>query len=669
MTSPTSSEPSGGRRGRDRHVHDRRRRDPPCPRARWSSGPPSCSASRSRASATTRCSTRSVPAGSASSRSRASASRSPSCTTTVTDGMVVKTQLTSPVAEKAQRGNLELLLLNHPLDCPMCDKGGECPLQNQTLTNGSERVALPRPKRTFEKPIAISCQVLLDRERCVLCARCTRFSQQIAGDPFIELFERGALEQVAIYTDEPFDSYFSGNTVQICPVGALTGAQYRFRARPFDLVSTPSVCEHCSSGCQQRTDWRRGKVMRRLAGDDPAVNEEWNCDKGRWAFSTPPPRTGSATPLVRDDDGYLVEASWSDALARAADGLAAAVAGSASSPVAGSPSRTPTPTPSSPGSSLGTNDVDFRARPHSVEEQDFLAARVAGRYLEATYADLEARTRRAARRASSRRRSRRSSSCGCARRCRRARSACSRIAPFATAGLRKLGGRLLRSAPGTEPEIARRVGGGRRPARRRRRGRRRGAAPSRARSSSSASGSPPSPALSARRRLAAGPAPGWPGCHAGPATAVRSRRAASPGCCPAAARSPTPRHVRRSRRLGRRAPGRTGPGRRRDPARGRGRRACARRRRRRPGRPPRPAARPRRDRQRPVPRQPRAPRLRGHRPGRRGPPGRAGGREGRHLPGLGGARAPVRRDPRGDRRPVRRPGARLARRRDGVRPG
>jgi NADH-quinone oxidoreductase subunit G len=154
-----------------------------------------------------------------------------SCTTTVTDGMVVKTQLTSPIAEKAQRGNLEFLLLNHPLDCPVCDKGGECPLQNQTMSNGPGETRFNEVKRTYPKPIAISSQVLLDRERCVLCARCTRFSQQVAGDPFIELFERGALQQVAIYTDQPFESYFSGNTVQICPVGALTGAAYRFRAR------------------------------------------------------------------------------------------------------------------------------------------------------------------------------------------------------------------------------------------------------------------------------------------------------------------------------------------------------------------------------------------------------------------------------------------------------
>ena len=138
---------------------------------------------------------------------------------------------------------MEFLLINHPLDCPVCDKGGECPLQNQAMSNGRGESRFEGVKRTFEKPINISSQVLLDRERCVLCARCTRFSEQISGDPFITLNERGALQQVGIYEKEPFESYFSGNTVQICPVGALTGASYRFRARPFDLVSTPSACE------------------------------------------------------------------------------------------------------------------------------------------------------------------------------------------------------------------------------------------------------------------------------------------------------------------------------------------------------------------------------------------------------------------------------------------
>ena len=155
-----------------------------------------------------------------------------SCTIPVENGMVVKTQLTSEVAHKAQEGVMEFLLVNHPLDCPVCDKGGECPLQNQAMSNGRGESRFEGKKRTFEKPKPISSQVLLDRERCVLCARCTRFSNQIAGDSFITLNERGALQQVGIYEKDPFESYFSGNTVQICPVGALTGTTYRFRARP-----------------------------------------------------------------------------------------------------------------------------------------------------------------------------------------------------------------------------------------------------------------------------------------------------------------------------------------------------------------------------------------------------------------------------------------------------
>ncbi len=208
-----------------------------------------------------------------------------SCTIPVENGMIVKTQLTSPVADKAQKGIMELLLINHPLDCPVCDKGGECPLQNQAMSNGYAESRFDGEKRVFEKPVPISSQVYLDRERCVLCARCTRFSNQIAGDPFITLNERGALQQVGIYEEKPFESYFSGNTIQICPVGALTSAAYRFNSRPFDISSTPSACEHCASGCSLRTDIRHEKVQRRLAGEDSAANEEWNCDKGRFAFT------------------------------------------------------------------------------------------------------------------------------------------------------------------------------------------------------------------------------------------------------------------------------------------------------------------------------------------------------------------------------------------------
>ncbi|MBB4947392.1 NADH-quinone oxidoreductase subunit G [Kitasatospora gansuensis] len=299
-----------------------------------------------------------------------------SCTIPVTEGMVVRTQLSSPVAEKAQRGVMELLLINHPLDCPVCDKGGECPLQNQAMSTGETDSRFEGMKRTYAKPVPVSSQVLLDRERCVLCARCTRFSQEIAGDPFIELLERGALQQVGTGAGDDFESYFSGNTIQICPVGALTSAAYRFRSRPFDLVSSPSVCEHCSAGCAQRTDHRRGKVLRRLAGEDPAVNEEWNCDKGRFAFRYGQQRDRLSTPLVRKD-GELVAASWPEALAAAAQGLA----GARAAVLAGG--RVTVEDAYGYGKfarvALGTNDVDFRARPLSGEEADFLASAVAGR--------------------------------------------------------------------------------------------------------------------------------------------------------------------------------------------------------------------------------------------------------------------------------------------------
>src|SRR3954467_10822934 len=250
-----------------------------------------------------------------------------SCTTTVTPEIVVRTQYTSEAADKAQQGVMELLLINHPLDCPICDKGGECPLQNQAMSNGRPETRFEGVKRTFPKPISISSQVLLDRERCVLCARCTRFSSQVAGDPFIEMLERGALQQVGIYEAEPFQSYFSGNTVQICPVGALTGAAYRFRSRPFDLVSSPGICEHCASGCSIRSDHRRGQVLRRLAGNEPLVNEEWNCDKGRWAFTYSRAADRITHPMVRAEHlGERRVASWPEALEVAARGLEAAKA-------------------------------------------------------------------------------------------------------------------------------------------------------------------------------------------------------------------------------------------------------------------------------------------------------------------------------------------------------
>ncbi len=308
-----------------------------------------------------------------------------SCTIPVESGMIVKTQLTSPVVEKAQKGVMELLLANHPLDCPVCDKGGECPLQNQAMSTGRSESRFEGVKRTFEKPIPISTLILLDRERCILCARCTRFAEQIASDPLITLSERGELAQVAINENQPFDSYFSGNTIQICPVGALTSTSYRFRARPFDLVSTPSACEHCASGCDMRTDVRRGKTVRRLAGNDPSVNEEWSCDKGRFAFTYISALDRLTDPMIRSADGDLVATSWPQALAFAAAGLkskraAVLVGGRATTEDAYGYSKFAR-------IALGTNDIDFRARVTSDEERDFLASSVVGS--STTYLDID----------------------------------------------------------------------------------------------------------------------------------------------------------------------------------------------------------------------------------------------------------------------------------------
>ena len=223
-----------------------------------------------------------------------------SCTTDVAPGMVVKTQNASVVAKEAQVANLEFLLLNHPLDCPICDRGGECPLQDQALAFGPGESRYTEPKRVYAKPLPLSPLVALDRERCVLCARCTRFCDEISGDRFIELFARAAGERVSIAAGEDFRSPFSGNTVQICPVGALTSIPYRFAARPFDLSSADSVCGHCSSGCNVKVDLRRGEIVRVLARDNVAVNDAWICDKGRYAFRHADLDTRVTTPLIRD---------------------------------------------------------------------------------------------------------------------------------------------------------------------------------------------------------------------------------------------------------------------------------------------------------------------------------------------------------------------------------
>ena len=227
----------------------------------------------------------------------------PSCTTEVSDEMVVDTE--SDVVKKAQEGVLEFLLINHPLDCPICDKAGECPLQDQTMAYGPGESRFVEEKRHFEKPINISEIILLDRERCILCARCTRFSDEISGDPLIEFIQRGNKTEVNTFPNEPFRSYFSGNTVQICPVGALTSTSYRFKARPWDLKSIRSTCNGCSMGCSIELNSSQNKMLRILGVDNDAVNQGWICDKGRYNFEYLNSDSRLKNPLKKMDNEFV----------------------------------------------------------------------------------------------------------------------------------------------------------------------------------------------------------------------------------------------------------------------------------------------------------------------------------------------------------------------------
>ncbi len=252
----------------------------------------------------------------------------PSCSTRINDGMVVDTQ--SAVVKKAQEGVLEFLLINHPLDCPVCDKGGECPLQDHTVAYGPGESRFVEEKRHYPKPIPISELILLDRERCILCARCTRFCEEISGDPLIEFRDRGNAVQVITFPDEPFTSYFSGNTVQICPVGALTAAPYRFKARPWDLEAVESVSMVDAVGSKVSVQSSQNTVVRIDGVDNDPTNQGWLSDKDRFIFESVNSEHRLTTPLIKRE-GELVEATWGEALDFAADKLAsypgAAVAG------------------------------------------------------------------------------------------------------------------------------------------------------------------------------------------------------------------------------------------------------------------------------------------------------------------------------------------------------
>jgi NADH-quinone oxidoreductase subunit G len=243
----------------------------------------------------------------------------PSCMVECSDGMTVVTD--SPGAKKAQEGVLEFLLINHPLDCPVCDKGGECPLQDQTMSFGPGESRFLEEKRHFEKPIPVSDLVLLDRERCILCDRCTRFADEVAGDPLIRFMGRGNETQINTFPDHPFASYFSGNTVQICPVGALTATTYRFKARPWDLEMAESTCTTCSFGCRVVVQSSRNQIVRYEGVDVDEVNWGWLCDKGRFGFEAVGSDERLGTPLLREEGLLLEPTSWADALRRASTAL------------------------------------------------------------------------------------------------------------------------------------------------------------------------------------------------------------------------------------------------------------------------------------------------------------------------------------------------------------
>jgi NADH-quinone oxidoreductase subunit G len=245
------------------------------------------------------------------------------CTLTAQDGMVIKTAATSEKAAEGQEATLEFILVNHPLDCPVCDKGGECPLQDLTFRYGPGRTRMHFPKLTFDKPIPVSPLIALDRERCILCYRCTRFSESVSEDGLLVPRNRGAHTVIATFEDEPYRSPFSGNVVELCPVGALTSTLYRFEARPWDIQNVPTVCTGCAVGCNVSATIREGKVKRILSRNHPEIDRGWLCDKGRFTYPHLRARDRITAPLRRGRDG-LREVGWDEALDAAEEMLSGA---------------------------------------------------------------------------------------------------------------------------------------------------------------------------------------------------------------------------------------------------------------------------------------------------------------------------------------------------------
>jgi NADH-quinone oxidoreductase subunit G len=254
------------------------------------------------------------------------------CTSPVAEGMVVKTK--SPPAVAAQKATVEFLLLNHPLDCPVCDRGGECPLQDNTFGYGGAESRYLEEKRHFVKPLALSDEVLLDRERCIMCYRCVRFCREIAGDESLTVIERGTESQIGLAPGRVFDSPFSGNTIEICPVGALTSSRYRFVARPWDIKSVATVCPHCPVGCNIRADVRNNEIKRFLSRENLGVDDGWLCDRGRFGYEFPSSDNRLLEPMVRKN-GQLQPASWAEAIDAVRTGLSAGLSNGGGNAIAG----------------------------------------------------------------------------------------------------------------------------------------------------------------------------------------------------------------------------------------------------------------------------------------------------------------------------------------------
>ncbi|MGC9220379.1 MAG: NADH-quinone oxidoreductase subunit NuoG [Solirubrobacteraceae bacterium] len=244
-----------------------------------------------------------------------------SCSTGVREGMVVNTKVAR--VKEAQNSVLEFLLVNHPLDCPVCDKGGECPLQDITFGWGRGQSRVVEPKRHYVKPLALSPLIAIDRERCILCYRCVRFSQEVAEDWQLIFTERGSSTYVGTHDGHPYVAPFSGNIVELCPVGALTSRPYRFRARPWDIEKAAGICTLCPAQCNVEFTVRDEQVVRVLSRENPGVDDGWLCDKGRFAYQAIHVDERVTTPLVRDGSGELRSASWDEALTVAATGLSA----------------------------------------------------------------------------------------------------------------------------------------------------------------------------------------------------------------------------------------------------------------------------------------------------------------------------------------------------------